>query len=179
MATRKLQIGVLTLVAMALSAIATADDAKVLTWEDLIPKNQEQLVPPDLGMSTDAKEGGDFDWEDDSFEEAMSMHYRPTGIVKEYDKQRVKLPGFVVPIELGDEGKVSEFLLVPYFGACIHYPAPPPNQIVYVTMKDPIELASMWEPVWLTGELRVENRYSELGSAGYTMQGDLIEEYVY
>ena len=43
----------------------------------------------------------------------------------------VRLPGYLVPLE-GQAGEWKEFLLVPYFGACIHSPPPPANQIVHV-----------------------------------------------
>jgi len=161
-------------------AVVAGDDVRELTWDDLLPKSEapKQLEPRGhrSGM-----EGGDddWDWEDDSFEDVFATPAYPIGVVDELDGARVKLPGFIVPVEMVDEGTVSNFLLVPYFGACIHYPAPPPNQIVYVTMTEPSEVASMWEPVWVTGEMRTETRHSDLASASYTMTGDLIEEYEY
>ena len=45
--------------------------------------------------------------------------------------QSVRLPGYVVPLEDLAAG-IKEFLLVPYFGACVHSPPPPANQIVHV-----------------------------------------------
>lgn len=155
---------------------AAADDVSVLSWDDLMPAAAlEQLKrnPPQVNH------GDEFDWEEDSFEDAFATPVLPVGVVEELNGKRVKLPGFIVPLEVGDGGKVGEFLLVPYFGACIHYPAPPPNQIVYVTMADPVEVKSMWDPVWLTGEMRTESRHSELGSASYTMSGDIVEAYEY
>ncbi|MCG8368938.1 MAG: DUF3299 domain-containing protein, partial [Proteobacteria bacterium] len=65
------------------------------------------------------------------------------------------------------------------FGACIHYPPPPANQIVYVTLDKPVELESPWDPIWATGELKTESYESDLASAGYTMAGRTIEEYKY
>ena len=70
-------------------------------------------------------------------------------------------------------------MLVPYFGACIHFPPPPANQIVYVILEKPVELESPWEPIWAIGELKTEFRGSDFGSAGYTMAGHTIEEYEY
>ncbi|MEM6512772.1 MAG: DUF3299 domain-containing protein, partial [Pseudomonadota bacterium] len=86
---------------------------------------------------------------------------------------------FVVPLEYSDKGRVKEFLLVPYFGACIHYPPPPPNQIVYVILDEAIALNSIWDPVWAIGTLQAERKGSELGTAGYTMAGIQVDEYVY
>lgn len=167
--------------ALLLCGLAVADDdVSVLSWDDLMPPAAEQLEPPNLPPAGHVdQEGDEWNWEEDSFEQAFATPVFPVGVVEELDGTRIKLPGFIVPLEIADEGKVSEFLLVPYFGACIHYPAPPPNQIVYVTMADPIEVKSMWDPVWLTGEIRTEARHSDLASAGYTMNGQIVEAYEY
>ena len=54
---------------------------------------------------------------------------------------QVRIPGYVLPLEF--EGtRVREFLLVPYVGACIHVPAPPPNQMVFVRTASAIREAS-------------------------------------
>lgn len=168
---RKLWYTVLS--ALLVSTPALADDIRVLSWEELMPPLQQPSEPPSVAQ------GDEFDWEEDSFDQAFSTPVFPMGVVEELNEQQVKLPGFIVPLEMGDGGKVGEFLLVPYFGACIHYPAPPPNQIVYVTMPEPVEVKSIWDPVWVTGEMRTESRHSELGSAGYTMAGNLVEAYEY
>jgi hypothetical protein len=39
---------------------------------------------------------------------------------------KARLPGYVVPLDTQPAG-IKEFLLVPYFGACIHSPPPPAN----------------------------------------------------
>ena len=153
-------------------AASYAADVRELGWEDLMPAREEFAPSPNTSNPIDGE------WEDDIDDPFMSPVY-PTGVVEELDGITAKIPGFVVPLELADDGKIKEFLLVPYFGACIHYPPPPPNQLVYVILEDPIEIADPWEPVWATGELKTEFRGSEIGSAGYTMNADSIDEYVY
>ena len=143
-------------------ALAVADEARELTWDDLVPPSKTPELEPGFGPGNT---GG--------FSPA------PTGIVPTLDGVQAKIPGFVVPLELADGGKIKEFLLVPYFGACIHYPPPPPNQIVYVILDEPVEVESTWEPIWVTGELKTEFRGSSLGAAGYTMRADQIEVYEY
>jgi len=64
----------------------------------------------------------------------------------------VRIPGYLLPLEFSGK-RVSEFLLVPWVGACIHTPPPPPNQIVHVTPEKPVEMAGMFVPVWVTGKL--------------------------
>ena len=117
-------------------------------------------------------------WDDNGFDDLMMSH-QPTGVVNELDGVVAKLPGFVVPLELTDDGMLEEFLLVPYFGACIHYPPPPPNQIVYVKLDEPANIESPYDPIWVIGELKTASHQSELASAGYTIAGGAIEEYEY
>ena len=149
-------------VTLLLGGMAIADDARELTWDDLIP---------DAGTIEQPGDG--------SFDDPFSMPALPMGVVEELNGVLVKIPGFVVPLEVSPEGKVSEFLLVPYFGACIHYPPPPANQIVYITAEQPMDLESTWEPIWATGELRTEFRESGLAYSGYTMAAQAIEIYEY
>ncbi|WP_169307696.1 DUF3299 domain-containing protein [Gemmatimonas aurantiaca] len=86
--------------------------------------------------------------------------------------RRVRLPGFIVPLE-DFQDRAKEFLLVPYFGACVHMPPPPPNQLVYVKMRGTVNL-TWWAPVWVEGVLRVITFQSPYGSAGFQMDADRI-----
>ena len=163
--------------AMMIGGLSFADDTRELTWDDLIPEDERLLMEQyvyGLGASIDHNAdpgaGGD---------KSFSAPAYTPGVVKDLDGVQAKIPGFVVPLELADEGKVKEFLLVPYFGACIHYPPPPANQIVYVVLDKPVEIESPWDPVWAVGELQTKFHQSDLGSAGYTMAAQDIEEYIY
>lgn len=96
--------------------------------------------------------------------------------------QRVRLPGYLLPLEL-DGKKVTEFLLVPYVGACIHAPTPPPNQIVHVKHPKGFEDGSVFSPVWVQGVVRTVRGKTRLtlvdGSAdvptGYEMRAESVE----
>ena len=98
-------------------------------------------------------------------------------VVKSLDGQRVKLPGFVVPLEMNAKS-INEFLLVPYYGACIHVPPPPTNQTVHVIAPSghPFE-GELFDTVWVTGELTVEKYSNDMGDAGYRIQAGSIEPY--
>jgi hypothetical protein len=91
-------------------------------------------------------------------------------IVADLNGKQVKIPGFVVPLE-GDGEAITEFLLVPYFGACIHVPPPPPNQIVYVTFSTAVPIDNLYDAVWVTGTLSTEGWRGDLATVGYTLQG--------
>jgi hypothetical protein len=98
---------------------------------------------------------------------------------KTLDGALVRLPGFIVPLEALKGGSVSEFLLVPYFGSCIHVPPPPPNQLVYVHTSKPAPIESIYDAYWVTGKLRLQSRNTRLGSAAYELNADKIEVYRY
>jgi hypothetical protein len=91
------------------------------------------------------------------------------------ERRLVRLAGFVVPLEDFQES-AKEFLLVPYFGACIHLPPPPPNQLVYVTLPNTTRI-SQWNPVWIEGTLEVIKYKSIYGVAGFRMKADRIVPY--
>ena len=101
---------------------------------------------------------------------------RSAPVVGELDGQRIRLPGYVVPLDF-EATDVAEFLLVPYFGACIHVPPPPSNQIVYVTTVAGYPLKELFEPVWVTGVIRTQAYLNEVGDAGYTLKATIIEPY--
>ncbi|MGF1491424.1 MAG: DUF3299 domain-containing protein [Microcoleaceae cyanobacterium] len=72
----------------------------------------------------------------------------------ELDGEDITLPGYVLPLEQNSTEKISQFLLVPYVGACIHVPSPPANQIVYVRSETAIDNPGLFAPVWLEGQIR-------------------------
>ena len=89
----------------------------------------------------------------------------------------VKLPGYVVPLEEASGG-IREFLLVPYFGACIHTPPPPANQIIDVLLHSPARGVHSMDAVWVTGKLSAKRHESYMGNSGYQMQASRVEPYV-
>jgi hypothetical protein len=108
------------------------------------------------------------------------LNYRTGKIspsLKALDGKVVRIPGYMVPLE--DESEiVSEFLLVPYVGACIHTPPPPPNQIVEVKMNAQKKVKmSFWDPVWVQGKLVIATVKSPYGDVGFQLTGMQIEPY--
>ena len=90
--------------------------------------------------------------------------------------KKIKLPGFIAPLENID-GKISEFLLVPYFGACIHVPPPPVNQTVMVKTqpKDAIDASGSGLAYWVKGVITTDGESTDIGSAGYRIEQAQIE----
>ena len=109
---------------------------------------------------------------------------RDRTLVSELDGHVIKLPGYVLPLDF--EGTlVRSFLLVPYVGACIHVPPPPPNQIVHVQLKQGFESNELYAPVWVTGRISAGMDKTSLslvdGSTdvnfGYALQATKVEPY--
>jgi len=89
----------------------------------------------------------------------------------------IRIPGYMVPLEYRGK-EVTEFLLVPYFGACIHTPPPPANQIVYVKYEQGIHEDQTWDPIYVSGELKSRRSSSEIAEAGYTLLADKVVPYM-
>ncbi len=149
--------------AMLALSWAASGEVRTLEWDDLMPPGER--APPQVINHSEVPVFDDFPY---------SVDIRT---VPELAGVRARLPGFVVPLDIVD-AKVASLLLVPYFGACIHQPPPPPNQIVHVRFAEPIVLESMYMPVWITGVMKLE-RYSGLAESGYAMDAEQVEEYVY
>ena len=92
------------------------------------------------------------------------------------DGKAVKLPGYIIPFDFDAKG-VTGFMLVPYVGACIHVPPPPPNQLVFVTTEKPWPSESLWDPVWVFGRLSAMPLSTEIADVGYQMVADKMEVY--
>jgi hypothetical protein len=98
---------------------------------------------------------------------------------KSLEGTTVRLPGFIVPLDDAKSGAVSEFLLVPYFGSCIHVPPPPPNQIVYVHTGKRSGIESIYDAYWITGKLHLVSKSTRLGATAYELSAEKIEVYKY
>lgn len=138
------------------SFVSHANPPKEIFWEDLIPQGHVQI-------DTQAQanhEGSEQNWVQPDLD---------APVVAALDGKSVSLPGFVVPLE-GDSDVITEFLLVPYFGACIHVPPPPPNQIVHVTIKGGVPIDSLYDAIVVTGTISTQTWSGEIAQVGYKMQ---------
>lgn len=137
-----------------------------LSWESLLPEGEmdrlDQMASQAVPMFGHSAYGDEYG--------GMPVQMGTFNVVEELDGKIVRLPGFVLPFEYSNSGKISEFLLVPYFGACIHVPPPPPNQMVYVKAEKPVDVGKVWDPVWVVGVLRTQKHLNEVGDAAYTLE---------
>lgn len=141
-----------------LSASLYAKEAQELYWEDLVPK--DYTMPP-ISMEHTGN---------------MTQVAPNAPLIESLDGTLAKIPGFVVPLE-GNADLITEFLLVPYFGACIHVPPPPSNQIVFVSFSEGVPINNLNDAVWVTGRLSTQGWQGEIASVGYSMSGISVEAF--
>ena len=89
----------------------------------------------------------------------------------------IRIPGYVVPLETV-RGELKEFLLVPYFGACIHTPPPPANQVILVRPDKAVAGFHTMDTVWVSGTLHAIRQQSFAGTSGYIVDAVGVERYV-
>lgn len=147
--------------------------ARTINWEQLVPANWDPF-----------KDFKDLNFQllDDSDPRAARMLKKmreawdnaPTN--PQLVGQNVRIPGFVVPLEDTKEG-LKEFLLVPYFGACIHSPPPPANQIIHVIADKPFKSKEEMDAVWVSGIIELATSRTDMGDSGYRLRARKVEAY--
>ena len=151
-------INIPCLIFIMFSHITLAKEPLELFWEDMAPQGYQA---PDTPLNHDG---------------SMMQIGIDAPVIKSLNGKLVKIPGFVVPLE-SDSGTTSEFLLVPYFGACIHVPPPPANQIVYVKFSKSVPIDNLYDAVWVTGTLTTDGWEGDLATVGYSLAGISINPY--
>ena len=157
--------------ALALTALGVAqaqDEASTpaylgLSWADLLPDGEAERIAQLSQMQ--ALQVGFNHFGTDRMPQIQTFN-----VVESLDGQRVRLGGYVLPFEFTRSGEINRFLLVPYIGACIHVPPPPPNQLVYVTADPVVEITGLWDPVFAEGIMRTTRNENNLGDTAYTLE---------
>lgn len=143
-------------------------------WEDLMPEGEQErlqkMYAAELAKAYSIAEGS----AGDAPVQIGSFNTDDT-----YDGKKIRIPGYTVPFSYDAKAKISEFLLVPYFGACIHALPPPPNQTIFVRTETPVPLKDLPQAVWVEGTLHAEKQESDLADAAYVIDMSLLEKYEY
>lgn len=158
---------------------------ETIEWETLIHPDDLQalLNPPEYLM----------DVEDGTMEDQISSQIRAavekanddpyqqalvsTRVVDDFDGKNIRLPGFIVPLEFDDNQVITQFFLVPFFGACIHVPPPPPNQIILVNAPQGLTLEALYDPFWVSGTLHTKLTENDVAISAYSMEMASFEPY--
>ena len=165
-----------------LASTYAAKEPRMMEWDQLMPPGYvESLIEETAKNNSKIKDLFNFD---DNSEEAQTAYedlktkLSSAPIVTDLDNEYIKIAGFVVPLDFDfDTETFKQFLLVPYYGACIHVPPPPSNQIVHISAEEPLKQDWLDYAVWVTGTLKTKSVYSEYGFAGYSMQNAKLDIY--
>jgi len=154
-------------------------------WIALIPEDELAALrnPPDFlssiedGSAEDQIDSQIQSKSDGTPQTAYEKALVSSNVVSTFDSQNIRLPGFIVPLEFDEDFVVTEFFLVPYFGACLHSPPPPPNQIVFVKHSEGVKLESLEQPYWISGELTTVSEVNDTAHAAYSMRANIVDVY--
>lgn len=153
---------------------ADAQQVSTIEWEELMPAGWNPV------KNTEGLKIEELDDNDPRAVEALKKTmdaWKNAPVNPALNGKTVRIAGFVVPLE-HQGNALKEFLLVPYYGACIHTPPPPPNQIILVSLAKPARNIRAMDAVWITGDMTVEQKNTVLGVSGYAMKGLTISPYV-
>jgi len=155
----------LILISLFFSSTLFAKEPRELEWDELMPPGYVESIFEETLNSFSATDTFDFDDNSDeglaAYEE-LKNQLSSAPIVPELNKQLIKIAGFIVPLDFDFEDETfSQFLLVPYFGACIHVPPPPSNQVIHIQSEKPLDQEMLDYAVWVEGELTTESVFSE------------------
>jgi hypothetical protein len=177
---RRLLHGLATLLAAtALPVIVHARPRRheEISWEDLVPKDWDPMKSfEDVAGLPGLADLPDTDVRVQELYERLRKVWDDAPTVHEMNGRSVKLPGYLVPLESGKTG-IREFLLVPYFGACIHTPPPPANQIIHVRSTRPLRGLRTMDAIWVSGTLQSRRASSDMGVSGYELMADEVVEF--
>ena len=156
-----------------------------IEWTDLMPPDDLEALmnpPEELQNIEDGSEADQISSQiqaaiaqasDSRYQQALSsINIRP-----EYHQKKIRIPGFLVPLSFGENNSITEFFIVPFFGACIHVPPPPPNQIIFGKYSEGFEVDALYDPFWFEGTLSTELIENDMATAAYTISIDQISDY--
>lgn len=152
------------LLLLAALPLAAQDEIRELEWLELMPEEEFNAWLEDVASIDHS-----------SF--FMSEPFQSFRTMPELDGIKARIPGFVVPIETDGRGNLKEFFLVPFFGACIHVPPPPANQIIYGRLREPIPMVNIWDAFWMEGVLHIEEINNDTAASAYTMDVTRLKLY--
>ncbi|SIQ60794.1 DUF3299 domain-containing protein [Pseudacidovorax sp. RU35E] len=148
---------------------------RTIGWDDLIPKAWNPWAEFSSG-GVNLKTLSDEDPRARAALQRLRKIWDEAPVVTSLDGTVVRLPGYVVPLEQTAQG-MRELLLVPHFGACIHTPPPPANQVVHVVLERPNKSLGTMDTIWVTGRLSAAHAVSTHAASGYRLAGTNVERY--
>jgi hypothetical protein len=157
-----------------LSSLAHAELPET-DWLELMPPSDRKALEQMPEITHDSPEGKGFSAKGGIKQEKglPAVMYSAKTVAK-LDGKALRLGGYPVPLESDAKGRSTLFFLVPYPGACIHVPPPPPNQIVLVRYPKGISLTDIYAPLWVEGALKVEKVSNDMADAAYALDASKV-----
>ena len=144
---------------------AAAKTPLEISWDDLIPPGVPYSEIIGQGVMDEASDT----WNPIFDDNATKLNEALDGVL-------IRMPGYIIPLEIGADG-VTDFILVPYVGACIHTPPPPPNQLVMARTETPWPSDQLWDAVWVVGVMHTQLQSTEVAETGYALNITSMEIY--
>lgn len=161
------------LLAATAQAAAPSEHWPEIKWETLIPQGWN---PAAEFKGIDLSKMQDSDPRATEALERLKQAWDNAPAEPSLNGKKGRIAGFALPLERNGD-KVTEFLIVPYFGACIHVPPPPANQIIHAKSAKPLDGVKMMAPIWTYGTFSVQRGQTTWGIAGYRLTVDKVTSY--
>lgn len=168
------------LIGLCAGLSAYAGKYESIQWVDLLPEKDLKAllndpIPDNVAEGTAA----------DRINSALSMtiddpvsRYEQAlvsvAVKGEYNNKAIRLPGYIVPVDTTDDGKAVSFFFVPFFGACLHLPPPPPNQIIYATYEKGIDIDNLEDAYWIEATISTQQKSNDMATAAYSAVVDKL-----
>jgi hypothetical protein len=168
------------IVASAPAVSADAQSYEDIDWTELMPAEDLSALLNRPAFLDDIADGSAQDaldsFQQRQLEDEQAQQYQAalssTRVIQGFDGKAIRIPGFIVPLEQNEDKEVTRFFIVPYFGACLHMPPPPPNQILYVESEQGITLENLYDPYWFEGIVSIEQKVDAMGTSAYSLSLD-------
>ena len=145
-------------------------------WLELMPKSDQKALEEMPEIDHDSPEAMGTFTEKGGMKQSKGLPavMYSTKTVPAMNGKTIRLGGYPVPLETDAKGRSTLFFLVPYPGACIHVPPPPPNQLVLVRYPKGLKLGDIYTPLWVMGTLKVESVSNDLADAAYALDASKV-----
>ena len=168
------------IVSSAPAVSADAQSYEDIDWTELMPAEDLSALLNRPAFLDDIADGSAQDALDNfqqrQLEDEQAQQYQAalssTRVIQGFDGKAIRIPGFIVPLAQNEDKEVTRFFIVPYFGACLHMPPPPPNQILYVESEQGITLENLFDPYWFEGVVSIEQKVDAMGTSAYSLSLD-------
>ncbi|MFC4728337.1 DUF3299 domain-containing protein [Coralloluteibacterium thermophilus] len=145
---------------LALLPLAALAETREIDWLELMPPDEIEALQAMAEISHDGSGPG--------------VVFDSERTVATMDGVRGKIAGYIVPLNVDEQNRMIDMFLVPYFGACIHVPPPPPNQLIYIKPRTPQPMGEIWDAYWVEGTLKIDRTQNDMATAAYTMELDAL-----